>query len=262
MIDLHAHILPYLDDGPKEWTQAVHMCKIAAQDGISTIVATPHILPGIYEYPPQVILQKIELLENLLQQEGITVGILPGSEIHVDPDLVSKLTAKQLLSINQTSYILLEFSFTLLPPSVEQFMQHLLSHHIIPIIAHAERNAEIQNDPNRLYSLTKQGALVQVTAMSLTGEFGKAAKKCGEILLQHKLCHIIASDAHSPHRRPPLLTPGVEAAAQLIGAEEALAMVTTIPQAVIKGEQIPVPPPELYNPARRWSFFSGWSADK
>jgi protein-tyrosine phosphatase len=255
MIDLHTHILAGLDDGPQEWKQAVQMCAVAYQDGIRTIVATPHILPGLFDYPPHVILEKIQHLQTLLAQEGIAVTILPGSEIHVDPDLRRKVEEKQVLSLNQTAYILLEFSFAKLPPAVEQTITQLVTQGIIPIIAHAERTVEIQKDPNKLHALVNRGAFTQVTAMSLTGEFGKAAQKCGEILLQHNLCHIIASDAHSPYRRPSRLSPGVEVAAKLIGEERARAMVTTIPQAVLKGEQITAPLPEIYTARRSWVFF-------
>ncbi|RMF87423.1 MAG: tyrosine protein phosphatase [Nitrospinota bacterium] len=238
MIDTHTHILAALDDGPQTWNQAIEMCYMAYEDGIRTIVATPHILPGIFVYPPQVILEKLAYLQTLLQEERLDITLLPGAELHADPDLLTKIQKQQVLSLNHTSYILLEFSFSRFPPRVEEYVGTFIHQGITPIIAHAERIKEVQAHPQKLSPLVRRGALVQVTSMSLTGGFGPAAQRCAALLLQHNLCHIIASDAHSLQRRPPLLTPGVDVAAQLIGETRARAMVTTIPQAVVRGERV------------------------
>jgi len=119
----------------------------------------------------------------------------------------------------------------------------MLTKGIVPIISHPERNMEIGKKPKRYYEMVRMGCLGQVTAMSLTGEFGPGVKRSAEKLLAKGLIHIIASDAHSPDRRPPILSAGVKAAEKIVGKEEARKMVTEYPKAVIEGRKPDVQEP-------------------
>jgi len=138
---------------------------------------------------------------------------------------------------------MVEFEFQGIPYMAEEALFQLLAKGIVPIISHPERNMEIGERPKRYYEMIRMGCLGQVTAMSLTGEFGPGVKKVAEKLLAHRLIHFIASDAHSINGRPPILSTGVKAAEKIVGKEEAQKMVTEYPQAIIEGKRPNIPEP-------------------
>jgi len=255
MIDLHSHVLPNLDDGSRTLEHSIQMCRISHQDGIETIVATPHILPGIYENDRSTILFQVAKLNTALRNASThsridasgfqsAIKILPGADVHFSSDLLERLKRKEIVTVNdQGRYLMVEFEFQGIPYQAEEVLFQLIANGIIPIISHPERNMEIGQRPQRYYGMVQMGCLGQVTAMSLTGEFGPGIKRSAERLLAKRLIHLIASDAHSVDGRPPILSAGVEAAEKIIGKEEAQKMVTEYPKAVIEGRRPDVPEP-------------------
>ncbi len=243
MIDLHNHILYGQDDGAETLEESIRMCRISSQDGVRTIVATPHILPGIYENDRSMILAKVrELSTALVHSElrtpnsELSLTILPGADVHFSSDLLERLERKEVVTVNdQGRYLMVEFESQGIPYMAEEALFQMLTKGIVPIISHPERNMEIAQRPQRYYEMIRMGCLGQVTAMSLTGEFGPEIKRSAEKLLAKRLIHIIASDAHSPDRRPPIRSPGVKAAEKIVGKEEARKMVTEYPKALIEG---------------------------
>ena len=249
MIDLHNHILHGQDDGAETLEESIQMCWIGYEDGIRTIVATPHILPGIYENDRPTILSQVAQLNNTLTHSALrnphsAINILPGADVHFSSDLLQRLGKEEIVTVNdQGRYLMVEFAFQGIPYQAEKALLQLMRNGIIPIISHPERNMEIAQRPRRYYEMIQMGCLGQVTAMSLTGEFGPEIKKSAEKLLAKRLIHIIASDAHSPDRRPPILSAGVKAAEKIVGKQEARKMVTEYPRAVIEGRRPNVPEP-------------------
>ena len=266
MIDLHSHILPNLDDGPRTIEDSIQMCRIGYQDGIRTIVATPHILPGIYKNDRSTILTKLHELNNALMKFGVQssgfrvknldpmtqlpndsiteLEILPGADVHFSSDILQRLEKKEIVTVNdQGRYLMVEFAFQGIPYQAEEVLFQLLTKGIIPIISHPERNMEIGQRPQRYYEMIRMGCLGQVTAMSLTGEFGPGVRRIAQKLLTNRLIHIIASDAHSTDGRPPILSAAMKAAEKIVGKEEAYKMVTDYPQAVLDGKKPNVPEP-------------------
>ena len=251
MIDLHNHILYGQDDGAETLEESLQMCRISYHDGVRTIVATPHILPGIYENDRSMILAKVrELSTALVHSElrtpnsELSLTILPGADVHFSSDLLERLERKEVLTVNdQGRYLMVEFESQGIPYMAEEALFQMLTKGIVPIISHPERNMEIGKKPKRYYEMVRMGCLGQVTAMSLTGEFGSEIKRSAEKLLAKRLIHIIASDAHSPDRRPPILSAGVKAAEKIVGIEEARKMVTEYPKALIEGRRPDVPEP-------------------
>ena len=140
-------------------------------------------------------------------------------------------------------YLFLEFPFQGIPYQAEEIIFQIMTRGIIPIITHPERNLEIGQRPQRYYEMIRMGCLGQVTAMSLTGEFGSRVRQIAERLLKNRLIHFIASDAHSTDGRPPILSEGVRAAEKIVGKEEAQKMVTQYPQAILEGRKPDVPEP-------------------
>ncbi len=239
MIDIHAHILPGLDDGPEELSQAVKMCRIAEGDGIQTIVATPHTLNGVYLNEKERILKEIRTLRQSLDSEGIRIDILPGTDTHVHPELLNHITRGHVMTLNDTGkYIMLEFPDYFVFPQIKEFLNLLISKGIIPIISHPERNKQILRKIGLLREMIALGALSQVTAMSITGGFGRGVKRAAEKMIKENLIQVIASDSHSPNKRPPVLSSALDRVEKWIGTKEALDMVTTIPEAIISGRRV------------------------
>lgn len=251
MIDIHCHILPGLDDGPDEMAEAVEMCRIAAADGIRTIVATPHFRPGTYQFSAEVTAKGIAALKSVIRREGIELAILQGADVTISPELPITLRSEKSLFINQGKYFLAELPHAV-PPRWEIFLLSLLQQGFFPILTHPERNAWFLNNPQALYSFVAAGGLVQITAMSLIGECGEDVREFCELLLKHNLAHVIATDAHSTGQRPPLLSEAVRVAEDMIGAEKASALVTSIPAAIVDGGSALCPEPMAIIKKRTW----------
>ena len=249
MIDLHSHILCGLDDGAQLLEESIEMCRMSYHDGIRTIVATPHILDGVYQNDRSTILPRLKELNAVLMHSALdtrhsALRILPGADVHFSSDILHRYEEGEIVTVNdQGRYLMIEFESQGIPYMAEKALFQMLTNGIIPIISHPERNMEIGKEPRRYYEMIRMGCLGQVTAMSLTGEFGPKVMKVAEKLLAHRLIHIIASDAHSVRRRPPVLSSGVKAAEKIVGEEEARKLVTEYPKAVIEGRRPSIPDP-------------------
>ncbi len=242
MIDVHAHILPGLDDGPKNWEQSLHMARLAVEDGISIMVATPHLFQKRSVDLSQIntkdsILQHIAQLRQKLWEEHIPLEIIPGCDFPLSFESLQLLDDGLALTINDANrYLLLELPDTALPPATEEICFHLQSRGLTPIITHPERHLVIQEMPYKLKRLLDLGCLAQMTGNSLTGWFGRGVKKIAQQLVKLGYIHLLATDAHHPKRRPPLLSQAVKELARLVGATRAQAMVNDIPGKIIAGE--------------------------
>jgi len=237
MIDIHCHILHGIDDGPETLEESLALCRVAAADGVRTIVATPHYKPGTYEWSGPKVLDAVSLLGAAARAEGLDLRILSGAEVSVFPELPSVLEAGGQLMLNQGIYFLVEFRPHAIPANSEAFLADFLKSGLVPVIAHPERNAWFVNHPEVLFPLVKRGVLLQITAASLTGGLGPQARDFSVYLLRHNLAHVIASDAHNLDDRPATLSEAVSLAADLVGEERALTMVTTVPEAIIAGRR-------------------------
>lgn len=233
MIDLHCHILPGIDDGPADINISIEMARIAAADGITTIVATPHVKERMH--PASEIGERIAELNERLDALNIPVRILPGADVYalLDPALLHPYT------INNTDYILIEFPHSHLPKNAKEVLFRLIMAGFLPIITHPERNPSIIRNPELLFDLLGSGALVQITADSLAGTFGPEKQACARYLLQHDVVQFIATDAHSSQYRRPILSAGLKNATKIIGKEKAQRLVSLYPEAVISGRPVP-----------------------
>lgn len=227
MIDIHCHILFGVDDGPQELEDSIALGKSLVADGVTTVAATPHILN-----PPlsiSEIFAGIEHLEKIFADQEIPLQILPGGENHYTLPVSEMRTH----TINGGRYLLLEFPHASFPSNAANIVYSLRSAGLIPIIAHPERNAGLLRNPDMLEPLIVQGALSQLTAGSLAGDFGSPARQCARYLLKKNLAHFIATDAHGVNRRPPRLQAGLKEAARVIGKEHAMRLVLDNPKVVI-----------------------------
>ncbi|MBU2622311.1 MAG: hypothetical protein KKD92_08345 [Proteobacteria bacterium] len=244
MIDLHCHILPGIDDGAKTPEESLKMAEIALRDGIHTIVATPHVL-GIHSNNVRSVEKSIAGLTDAFSINGINIRLIPGADVPLSAGLMDKIKGGEAGTINNgMKYILLELPSYTVPLRVKDLIFELKINGITPVITHPERILMIQQNADIAYDLVIMGALCQVTAMSITGDFGEIPRKSAAILLKRRLVHVIATDAHSADYRPPVLSKAVEAAANILcNYKEAEWMVKSVPAAIISGLSFDIPEP-------------------
>ncbi|MBP1934972.1 tyrosine-protein phosphatase [Ammoniphilus resinae] len=243
MIDIHSHILYGLDDGAQNAEDTLNMAKQAVENGIHTIVATPHHLDGTYTNPPEVIRERTAAVEQLLAEHQIPLRIVPGMEIHIHGEVVEELKQDQLLTVNQQQrHILLELPHDHLPRYVDQLIFQIQLAGFVPIIPHPERNKEISADLNLLYRLVKRGAMSQLTAASVAGKFGKNLQKISLEMIKHNLVHFIATDAHNTGSRGAVLAEAYQVINQKVGTEYTK-MYQHFAEDLLKGRDCDVPPP-------------------
>ena len=201
MIDVHAHILPDIDDGCPTLEAAVKVAKEAAKQGVTTIIATPHANDGIYSSTAEDIFAKCTLLNNELQQRGIAVDILPGAENRVTHDLMERWDQNDFLTLANTGRaVLLELANMFIPEGAIRTVTFLRERGVIPVIAHPERNPLLMKDLQLLKTLVYEGAKLQLTAASITGDFGKLVTKTAMLICELDAVYCVGSDIH-PKRK-------------------------------------------------------------
>jgi len=242
MIDIHSHLLPGIDDGPKTWEQSIALCRSIVADGVTISVATPHLIDGVYDNTLSRVGPLVEQLNKRLQAENIPLKVLPGAEIDFSSRHVTTLS-DDVPWLGGTSAVLLEMPVAVIPPAIFETIFTLRSRSIVPVIAHPERNEVLQDHPSKAQAWLDAGALLQLDAESLLGLWGHRAQRCAEYLLRKQLAHALATDAHSTDKRPPRLTKALQAAEALIGAD-ARKLVNDGPVMILAGQALPAP---LYN---------------
>jgi len=252
LIDIHAHILPGLDDGAKDLEISLEMARVAAADGIRQIIATPHVISEGFPNRREQIMAALLHFRQALQQEQIPLEILPGGEYRLEADLPRRLKQGEIVTLNDCGcYRLIELPGSILPPFFEQVMYEIQLQGITPIIAHPERNQVIMENPKILKELTDRGILAQITAASMIGDFGKETKKSAWQLIKQGSAHFIASDSHyHSGRRSPRLSDAFAEVRKQAGEQTAPNFFNQNPGRVISGLALEkISPPES---SRSW----------
>jgi protein-tyrosine phosphatase len=256
MIDLHCHILPGVDDGAKTLDEAIEMARIAAAEGIKTIVATPHFFRGGQLNDVKVIEDKKNELASGLVNLEVAVEIKRGAEVHFSHNLVAEIRAdRSRLVLDGSGYMFVEFPSGHIYQGAKYTFFDLMSEGIVPIIAHPERNTVFADNPGLLFDLVQQGALVQVNSGSLTGIYGRQPAEVVLRFLEWDLVHFIGSDGHNTHSIPPRLAEAAKRAEMLVGKEAVRALVHDNPKAVLEDREIPYFP-EPRDPRKSKKSFS------
>jgi len=239
VIDIHCHLLPEVDDGPKSWDVAVEMCRMAVADGITHAVATPHANDR-YVYD-RVYLSS--LLAQLQEKVGPSLGLSLGCDFHLSYENLERvLDRPHTYTIGETNYLLVELSDFSVPIQLSDCFFRLGDRGLTPILTHPERNPILQQNPQRLLEWAEQGCLMQVTASALTGFWGERPEIIARWLLDRAAVHILASDAHDAKRRVPILSDARQVVEKIVGAEYAQALVEGNPSAIVNGHPIPYSP--------------------
>ncbi|UJL45823.1 tyrosine protein phosphatase [Virgibacillus sp. NKC19-16] len=219
MIDIHSHILPGVDDGAKTEADSLAMAKAAINEGIDTIIATPHHRNGQFENDRQMILTNVSILNDLFVDEDIPLTVLPGQEVRINGDMIEDINNGELLALNNTKYLFVEFPSDHVPRYAKQMLFDIQVTGFTPIIVHPERNRELLEHPSRLYEFVRKGALTQVTAGSVVGKFGKSIQKFSNQLIEANQTHFIASDAHNTTTRGFLMDEAFQDVKKTHGAD-------------------------------------------
>ena len=258
MIDIHCHLLPGLDDGPRTMDEAMAMARMAVADGIREVVCTPHWHPMLCPNEGAEIAVAVAVLRERLQVGSIPLQVWGGSELSLDMDLEPGLKEGRLATLNDGPWVLLELPVLFLPRDTERTLTSLLAQGLRVILAHPERYAYVRSDPSRLQGWVEMGLFVQITAASLLGNLGPELVSLCRVLLEHHLVHFVATDAHGASSRRPLLSAARDAAAGIVGPQTAARLVEDNPRAVLAGAPLcleswaPVPLPHKKRP---WFVF-------
>ncbi len=238
MIDVHSHLLPGLDDGAKSWDITLEMCRLAIEDGITHIVATPHA-DDTYTYDRDRVRDTIALLNEKIEGR---LSFSIGCDFHLSFENIEDAIAHpERYTIAGRQYLLAELSDYGVPPYLKEGLMRLQMAGMTPVITHPERNAILQRNPKPILEWVESGCLVQITASSITGFWGAVAKQAAWWLLHHDAVHVIATDAHDDKHRPPLLSAAREALAKRFGPDMARVLVLDNPAAMVAGRAVLTP---------------------
>lgn len=257
MIDIHHHLLWGLDDGAASLDTTLAMARLAAEDGITHVVCSPHA-NGKYSYDPATVAAKIAELEQELARERINLKLGRGCDFHLSYDNIEQAKADpSRFSINGLGYLLVEIPDFGLPPGLTEVFYELQLAGLTPILTHPERNPTLQVDQGRMVEWLKGGVLVQVTAGSVAGQMGRQAERMAHELLAKRWVHFLATDAHNTTSRAPKMRAAQEAVAGKYGPDYARLICVSNPLAAFMGKPLePQPEPfGLYDdlePKRWW----------
>jgi len=253
MIDIHCHILPGVDDGPRTVEEALLMARLAVASGVRRVVATPH-LGGWEVTAAQHLVAQVHHLQRELNLSGIELTLAAGYEVRLSPQLLLPADNERMYTLNRSRYLLVELPAAEYPPYTEAIIFELQLRGLAVILAHPERNPGIQADPERMGRLVERGVLGQLTASSLLPGAERRIRHTAERLLKQGWVHVLASDAHDADGRAPNLAQGLAAVARQVGRQQAEAMATRIPEAILADRTIGGPAPRAEAMTRGW----GW----
>lgn len=248
MVDIHSHILWEVDDGSRSLEMSVAMCRMAAADGITHQVATPHANDR-YHYD-RAYLQS--LVAHLQSQVGGTIRLSLGCDFHLSYENLQDVLANPTrYAIEGTHYMLVELSNYSVPQQTTDCFMQLGDRGITAIITHPERNPILRESPQRVLEWAEQGCVIQLTASALTGFWGERTRRAALWLLEHDAVHVLATDAHDTEKRVPVLSSARDAAAEICGEEVAEALVESNPRAIIQSQPIPYFPRPMLGSYRK-----------
>jgi protein-tyrosine phosphatase len=236
MIDIHCHILPQIDDGPGDTETSMRMAEIAVSDGITHMVATPHFTYN--EKPTTVDISRgVNSLGDEFDGAGLPLRLLSGADVRLTYELLGGMERRDIPTINGSRYFLLELP-AILPPNLGRVFSTADSNGYVPIITHPERNYTLLSSPGKLETLRRSGVLFQLTAMSVTGEFGEEIKQLSHLLIRRGYADFIATDAHDPLVRVPVLSRACKAISRLLDRKRTDRILVENPADVLADREI------------------------
>jgi protein-tyrosine phosphatase len=247
VIDLHCHVLAGIDDGPETMSGSLELARAAADAGVRTLVATPHVN---WRYPNDAttIAGAAGALSERLVAEGVALELRRGAEVAMTQLATIAPDELRRLRLGGGEWLLLEPPFSPVAPALEPIVEDLLRRGERVLLAHPERCPAFHRDPRLLGSLVRGGALTSITAGSLVGRFGDTVRRFAMKLVREELVHNVASDAHDVTGRAPGIATELERAGLTAFADW---LTQLVPAAILDGGPIPARPPFAGPPAGR-----------
>lgn len=246
MIDVHCHILPEIDDGSKTIEESINMAKIASEEGIKKIISTSHYHPDSKFIMGKDLGDRLEKFNEILKENNIDLVVYIGNELYYTVDLMSKLDELDFYSLNNSRYVLIEFSPIKFPDNLTDIIYEFKLKGYMPVLAHIERYSSIIENPNLVYDCINEGALIQVNASSIVGKNGKEIKKLCDILLENDMIHFVGTDAHGSDKRRPLIKDAYYYVEKKIGIRRAKKIFYSNPENMLNNDEITINTPEKY----------------
>lgn len=246
MIDIHCHILPGVDDGAKDIEESLEMARLAVNEGITKIINTSHYHPYFNYEKGDILLNRAKDFNNILKQNNIDLEILIGNELYYSTDLLEYIESKDFYTLNNSRYLLIEFSQSNFPKNIVDIVYELKIRGYIPILAHVERYRQVQENPNIIYECIKEGALIQINSNTILSKNSKEACKLCKILLDNNMVHFIATDAHNTNRRKPAMKGSYEYIIKKYGKYKADQLFNLNQEFVIQDKLINIESPTKY----------------
>ena len=254
-LDLHTHILPGVDDGPESTEHSVELIAQSVRQGAVGIAATPHRSTWAYHEPIPAMEARLGSLRQACSDAGLDVELYMGGETFLVPDLVRPRETLDIVTLNRSRYLLFELPFNYYPPYVEEIVFELQLRGYKPVLAHAERYTHYHQDVNQIITLVERGVLAQINAGSLAGDHGTAERATAEIMLEHRMAHLVASDSHSVDARPPAVARNYDRLVELVGREAANKLVMGVPRMIVEDEDVPKVEPLAYQRRHFWQMW-------
>jgi protein-tyrosine phosphatase len=237
-VDIHCHIVPDIDDGAVDWDESLAMAELAASDGTTTMIATPHQLGSFGHNSGDAIRSSVHELQQRLLASGVPLAVLPGADVRIEDQLVERLLSGDVLTLgDHRRHVLLELPHELYLP-LEPLIERLSRHNITAVLSHPERNQGILRSPDVLAPLVDAGCLMQITAGSLCGSFGPECQQLAESMIVDGLVHFVATDSHGARSRRPLMSRAFERVSQLAGHDAAVELCCQNPTHVAVGQSV------------------------
>lgn len=245
MIDIHAHILPGIDDGAADLPSALDMAALAVESGVTVIAATPHSIcrDRVRNLWGPELTEHIKSFRKALKEANIPLQVAPGMEIFGTPEVPRMLKEKKMIGLNGSRYPLIEFTFGNYAGQATDILEEVLALGMRPVVAHPERYLYVQEDPRLLNLWVEMGCLLQVNKGSLLGSFGRQAKQLAKELVERGFVFAVASDAHTPVSRTPWMRDVERLLREEYSASAAKRLLETNPAKILKNEEIQVDRP-------------------
>lgn len=254
LVDIHCHILPGVDDGAKDWQTSIKLAREAVADGVTHAVCTPHMLNDKYINHNKDVIRLTENFQDMLDDAKIPLTVFPGKEVRISGDLPKALDDDDILFLDEDGqYMLLEFPSDDVPAYTRDMVFKVMQRGITPIIVHPERNNRILKKPTILQNLIKKGCLVQITASSYVGTFGKDIEEMSRKFIEAGQCACFASDAHDLPKRQYEYSEALEKLSNEFGSERAQEFRDNA-QAIVNGDDVQLDWRPLKKKKKFWLF--------
>ncbi len=237
-IDIHCHIIPQVDDGAKDYSISKEMLDIARDNGIKTIIVTPHFHYGKSTISKKDMSTRIDEFKKKIKKDGYDINIYQGNEVFYQYDITDDILNGNISTMNDSRYVLAEFLPSAEYNYIKNAVLEFLNNGYLPIIAHVERYACINSDIEKVRELIHMGAYIQMNASSIVGDYGKEIKKFCKLAIKENVIHFLATDAHSAGHRAPRLEACIKKVKRYAGEEAVMRLLINNPQKIIENQDI------------------------